>query len=576
MTQERSEVLTKNRRRAVSRRKMLRNAGAVAALTAAGAVTRPRAIEGQDATPDALAPAMRSAQRQMDAFDAAAAPDLPPLEVIVFNRMAFGPRPGDLDAFRQLGGDDDARLQAYVDQQLNPAAIDDSACDNILARQGFTTLNKSLTQLWADHVAADGVSWDERVRPYRETEAATFLRAVYSKRQLNEVLADFWHNHFNVYGYDYWASPVWVHYDRDVIRGNMLGNFRSMLGMVAKSPAMLYYLDNESNTSAGPNENFAREIFELHALGAENYLGVISDRSQVPVDDEGRPVGYIDKDVYQSTECFTGWRVNDETGQFYFEEAEHSRYEKKVLGVSIDDFLGEQDGEIVMDLLANHPGTAHFIAGKLCRRLISDSPPESIVQVAADVFYAQRNAPDQLKQVVRTILLSDEFRQTWGEKVKRPLEYAVSVLRAANADFEPTDSFLWSYGKMAQSLFRWHPPDGYPDVKEAWTGTMSILQRWRHCNFLIDWKYEDGPMKDQLRLPIEAQMPASKRTPNEIVDFWSQFVLGRALPAEERQPVLDFIAQGRNPNFDLTDEMIQERLRYMVALIFMSPSFLWR
>jgi len=557
----------------VSRRKLLRNSSAVALITAAGALTRAPAVMGQEPVNAPSTPMMRSPNRSTHV--SVTAVETPALEVIVFNRMAFGPRPDDLDAFRQLGGDDDARLQAYVTQQLDPASINDSACDNVLAAQEFTTLNKSLSQLWTDHATADGISWDDRVLPYRETEAATLLRAAHSKRQLVEVLADFWHNHFNVYGYDRWASPVWVHYDRDVIRGNMLGNFRNMLGMMARSPAMLYYLDAESNTSAGPNENFARELFELHTMGAENYLGV-ADRDDVPLDPEGRPVGYIDKDVYQATECFTGWRVDDETGAFYFDEPSHSRYEKLVLNTPIDDFLGEEDGEIVLGLLANHPGTAHFVAWKLCRRLISDDPPESIVQAAADVFYAQRNAADQLKQVVRTILLSDEFRNTWGEKVKRPFEYAVGILRSTNAAFVPDGDFLWNYGRMGQKLFRWHPPDGYPDVKEAWTGTMSILQRWRCCNFLIDWKYEEGPLVDQHRLPIEALMPLDRRTPNEIVDFWANAILGRGLPNEEREPVVQFIAQGRNPDFELTSEMIEERLRYMVALIFMSPSFLWR
>jgi hypothetical protein len=558
----------------LSRRSLVRNAGALATLTTAAVLARPQPIESQS-TPPTDAPVMRSAQ-STGARLLAGEPELPPLAVIVLNRAAFGPRPGDFNRFAQLGASDDARLQAYVNEQLNPGAIDDSACENRIAAQGYATLGKSLTQLWTDHVRTEGLGWEERIRPFTEIERATWLRAVYSQRQLVEVLADFWHNHFNIYGRDYWTAPVWVHYDRDVIRSNLLGNFRTFLGAVAKSAAMLYYLDNTTNTSAGPNENFARELFELHTLGAENYLGVVQDRNDVPVDEEGRPVGYIDKDVYQATECFTGWTVNWDTGQFFFQENDHSRYEKIVLNTSIGDFLGQQDGEIVLDLLANHPGTARHIARKLCRRLISDEPPESVVQAAADVFYAQRNAPDQLKQVVRTILLSEEFRTTWGWKVKRPFEYAASVLRGCNGDLELSDAFFWNNGRMGQPLFQWHPPDGYPDHREAWTSTMPMLQRWKHCNWLIDWRYDDGPNVDDFRLPVEREMPGDRRTPNQIVDYWSQRLLGRALPPEERGPMVAFMAQGRNPDFDLPPEDIQERTRYMVALLMMAPSFLWR
>ncbi|MCB9138991.1 MAG: DUF1800 domain-containing protein [Caldilineaceae bacterium] len=557
----------------VSRRDLLRGGAATAVITAA-AVAETRSMYGQDA-PDADTPLMRSARSVVRLLDDM--PETPPVGVIALNRAAFGPRPGVLDYryFAELGDSDDARLQAFVDQQLNPAGIDDSACENRIAAQGFTTLNKSLSQLWADHVVAD-VDWEERIRPARETEQAAWLRAVYSKRQLVEVLADFWHNHFNVYGFDYWSAPVWSHYDRQVIRANMLGNFRTFLGAVATHPAMLYFLDNTTNTSAGPNENFARELFELHTMGAENYLGVVEDRNDVPLDDQGRPVGYIDKDVYQATECFTGWTIDRDTGEFSFHENDHSRYEKIVLNTSIGDFLGQQDGEIVLDLLADHPGTARHIARKLCRRLISDEPPESVVQAAADVFHAQRDAPDQLKQVVRTILLSDEFRTTWGQKVKRPFEYSVAILRAGKAEFALNDSFRWNYGRMGQPLFQWQPPDGYPDNRSAWTGTMPILQRWKHCNWLAEWTYEDGPNEGDYRLRFEQEMPGDRTTPNQIVDFWSQRLLGRSLPAQERGSIVNFIAQGRNPDFALPADLVGERTRFTVALMMMAPSFLWR
>ena len=212
---------------------------------------------------------------------------VPPLSGIVLNRAAFGPWPGDIAAFNALGTSDDQRLQVWVDTQLNPAAIPDTDCDNRLANSGFTTLNKTLDQLWAQHILGNP-PWDVRMRPFWETQRATFIRAVYSRRQLKEVLADFWHNHFNVFGDDSIQGPVFVHYDRDVIRANMLGNFRAMLEAVARSTDMMYMLDNYTSSVTGPNENYARELFELHTLGAENYLGVMR-QDDVPVDSQGRP-----------------------------------------------------------------------------------------------------------------------------------------------------------------------------------------------------------------------------------------------------------------------------------------------
>ncbi|MCX6046208.1 MAG: DUF1800 domain-containing protein, partial [Chloroflexi bacterium] len=442
----------------------------------------------------------------------------------------------------------------------------------------------SLAQLWVDHVQTPTMDYGVRQLPVSETEKATLLKAVYSKRQLQEVLADFWFNHFNIQGWDYWAAPVFVHYDRDVIRGNMLGNFRQMLGAVAQSPAMLYFLDNQSNSGGNPNENYARELFELHTMGAENYLGVVpltvgangGFEHPGPKDPNGRPLLYVDDDVYGATTCFTGWRINTDTGLFAFDSAAHFPYQKLVLGQAIPASQGIKDGNDVLDILAHHPGTAHFICRKLCRRLIGDNPPESVIQTAAAVFSAQVDAPDQLKQVTKTILLSQEFRTTWGEKIKRPLEYVVSLLRIAQADFTPDGSFLWFTSQMGQRLYSWQPPNGYPDFKATWSSTMPLLQRWRVCNWLLNsWTYGGTEAnKDQLR--IQFTNPPTLKKPTELVDGWSMALLGRLLPDNERQPVVDFMADGRNPTADLPDKEIKDRLAFMIGLIFMAPSFQWR
>lgn len=566
----------------VSRRALLQGIGATAAAAGVAALAPKERAAAQDAPPDV--PAMR---RPMPTVDIAAAgePVLPAGEIIALNRMAFGPRGGDVAAVRAMGGNDQERIAAYAEQQLNPASIDDSECEARLAAQGFTTLGKSLTQLWTQHVRAEGITWEDHIRPATETTIATFLRTIYSKRQLFEVLTDFWHNHFNVYGWDTWSAGTWVQYDRDVIRKNVLGNFRTMIGEVARSPAMLYYLDNNSNTSEGPNENYARELFELHGLGAENYLGVQSTKGPDgeylhpgPRGDDGVSLYYVDEDVYATTQCFTGWRVNYDTGAFMFDDEVHAKYSKIVLSKVTSTGSGIQDGEFVLDLIANHTGTAHYICRKLCRRLISDTPTEATIRAAAEVFHAERNAPDQLRKVVRTILLSDEFRTTWGQKIKRPFEYIVSLLRATSADFAWGGTFDWLYDALGQPPFGWRPPNGYPDMKENWATTMPMLQRWRMTNYLMNWWTigGDGAHKDDLRINIVGATPAHVVTANAIVNLWIGRILARNMPASERDPIVEFMASGHDPDSELPRDQIDERVLHMVSMILMSPSFQWR
>jgi uncharacterized protein (DUF1800 family) len=507
-------------------------------------------------------------------------PSPPQAAIIALNRLGYGPRYGDINAFRALGSTDAQRLEAWVDQQLDPMSIDDSTCDAKLSAAGFTTLNKSLATLWADHVASSP-PWSVRIQPYYEVERATILRGVWSKRQLLEVLADFWHNHFNVYGPDGWAAPVWAHWDREVIRGNALGNFRTMLGMVAQHPAMLYYLDNYTSSSAGPNENWARELFELHGLGADNYLGVMR-QWLVPTGPDGKPVGYVDDDVFEATRCFTGWTFDFDTGLFEYRADWHDHFQKTVLGVYIPaNQPALFDGNRVLDEIAEHPATARHICTKLAARLIGDDPDPAVIDAAAAVFEAQTAASDQLAQVVRTIVLHPSFLTTWSGKIKRPLEILISALRATDGRFtfsldeSDTDSLLWRYDQAGQPLFAWRAPDGYPDHKDDWQSAAPRIMSWRLASWLCDEEDAGG----NYRLDILGQTPSSKKSANELADFWINRILGRPMPDADRTEVVEFMAQGHNPDFDLpidVDDNTQDRLRAMVALIIMSPTFLWR
>ena len=509
---------------------------------------------------------------------------LPPVGVIALNRMGFGPKPGDLEAFYALGPDDISRLTQYVDQQLDPAGIDDSAADQRFADSGYFTYEKDLNQLWTDHFLSFQ-DYEQHIRPAREVECATLMRAIHSKRQLFEALVGFWHDHFNVLGWDFTVAPFLTHYDRDVIRGHALGNFRDLLEEVARSPVMLYYLDNHRNTNAGPNENFARELFELHTLGADRYLGVAS-QLDVPVDGEGVPVGYVDGDIYEATRCLTGWMVDEgccnSAGSFLYRGDLHDRFQKLVLGRFISaDQPPLKDGRDVLDFLARHPGTATHIATKLCRRFIGENPAAEVIEAAAVTFRAEVDSPDQIARVVRTILLSEAFRTTWGQKAKRPFEILVSSLRALAGKFDfmignsGAEALLYRYQHSGHRLFAWAFPNGYPETRVAWVSHTPRVNCWR----LINWLVVARDMNDQLRLDALAQTPPEVRSATRLVDYWIDRILGRPMLEEDRQEILEFMAQGINPDFDLpleTDQILQERLQAMVALLMMCPDFLVR
>jgi uncharacterized protein (DUF1800 family) len=512
----------------------------------------------------------------------------------------------DITAFNGLGGTDDARLSAYIEAQMNPASIADTACTARLNDPLFTTLNKTIPQLWADHIVAT-VSYQQRMRPAHEVECAALTRAVYSERQLQERMTEFWHNHFHVFGWHYDSGPMFVQYDRDVIRPNVFGNYRVMLEASAKSPSMLMYLNNASNVAGGPNENYARELLELHGLGAENYLGASLRQTQVPGYATGTPSGYVDEDVYNVTRALTGWSLRNghwqyptqNDGTFVARSAWHDPYPKEVLALrlpySVDPLA---DGHAILDRIAQHPGTGRFVCRKLARRFVGDDPAQSLVDAMASVFTANWNQPDQLKRVYRVLFLSNEFKTSFGDKVKRPVEYFAHALRVVNANhtFKPdgaenayslTEELLDRLVQSGQRPYYWSPPNGFPDRAGAWRGTSALAMGWRMFGRIVEAKVSDVFIADVLA-QTTAALAAPNRTATQIVDFWLNRVFGYSIDPAQRTKLIDFLRQNGTAtealNFDtdawngndLKAHYNQQRLRTLVAMMLSTPEFILR
>jgi uncharacterized protein (DUF1800 family) len=498
-----------------------------------------------------------------------------PFPLFVYHRMGFGPTSTQLQVVAPF------HFEKYVEAQLYPEAIADPVCEQKLKEANLLALDKSLKNSWKDYkVAADELKKKEekksenkstendlRQTPIREIETATWIRAIFSEKQLQEVVVQFWHDHFSINGYDGNISPTMPHFDRDVIRKHAFGNFSAMVEAVTRSPAMLLYLDNGLNQSANPNENFARELFELHTLGAENYLCTL-DRKKVFVFEIGKSKGYVDGDVYESARAFTGWRENSNqkdatnTGEFNYYDAWHDRFQKIVLGHSIPEYQPpEKDGMDVIGYVSKHEGTAHAICKKLCMRLVADHPSEILVLKAKKVFMATQKDPEQLRKVICTILLSQEFRDPVNIKLKRPFEYTVSLIRALKKDnlFIPDREFLNRQGQGGQKLFAWKSPDGYPDFKERWMTSSGLLYRFQFANQMIEKKLIDP---DEFKGIEDPAVALQKR------------VLGYATLAQTKI-IEEFIRSHPQPN-GAGNTNLHPTLKASALLAMMSPELQWK
>ncbi|MEO1095960.1 MAG: DUF1800 domain-containing protein [Cyanobacteria bacterium J06638_28] len=520
------------------------------------------------------------------------------LEHHALNRMGFGPRPGDVKRIQAMG------FAAYVEEQLNPSDRDSPDVQQRLqtaklplnlwaddepflaaAGKRLSLLDKSIPELWQSFDEEDEES-GEWLRPLLEVNMATWIRAVYSPWQLQEVLVDFWHNHFNVnaYGDDPRIAVTWPAYDR-LMRQHCLGNFRTFLEAVAQSPPMLFYLDNATSRASPANENYARELFELHTLGAEHY---VNDRypqwQDVPTDAAGVPMGFIDEDVYEAARAFTGWTVATgeevgeaaflpNTGEFHYHEGWHDPYQKRVLGVALPSHQPAlADGYAVLDLVAYHPATARHLCTKLCRRLVADDPSPALVEKAIATWMATQKEPNQIQQTVRTILLSPEFQQAQRQKVKRPFAMVVSYLRATNADLTPTLDLLWMMEDSGHLLFGWPTPDGHPETSTHWLGTQSLLSSWHTLTVLME---EDFPLVSIN--PIN-ELPESVQTPRQMVTYWSDRLLGASLPAASLEALMSFLAPEHSVDepWQMHHRDLTDRLNQLLPLIAMTPEFRWR
>jgi uncharacterized protein (DUF1800 family) len=422
----------------------------------------------------------------------------------VVNRLTFGPRPGEAAAIREMGVD------RWIARQLDPASIDDRQADAFVAR--FPDYGEPIADLQraspqpnkvaaerrkaangAPMTLADSVAIRDARRAanrvVQDVQIVRVARAEMSRRELQEVMTDFWLNHFSVY--DRKGGPMRYYlpsFDRDVIRPHALGKFRDLLGAVAKSPAMLFYLDNWESAAdsseptlaprpaggrrqvaiaagtpprrreSGLNENYGRELLELHTLGVDG--------------------GYTQQDVINVARALTGWSIArpEEGSGFRFRPRFHDAGEKVVLGRVLPAGRGVEDGEDVLDILSRHPSTARYIARKLCQRLDGDAPPPELVARAAETF---TRTDGDIRQVVWTIVTSPEFyaRAAYRSKVKSPFEVVVSSLRAVDAAPDTSPRTAQIIARMGEPIFGHQAPDGYPETGESWMNTGAILNR---------------------------------------------------------------------------------------------------
>jgi uncharacterized protein (DUF1800 family) len=533
--------------------------------------------------------------------------DLLPDEQIqqVLNRLTFGARPGDAEKIRAMG------IESWIDLQLHPDRIDDNKATQTVARYSILGTPTSdivrdfnvvqQTQRQAKRADADTSMSKQEIRRdaiaanpqlamivrqnqqlVGQVQSSSLARAVTSERQLNEVMVDFWENHFSVFSGKGQTRLFLAQYDRDVIRPHALGKFRDLLGAVAKSPAMLFFLDNwesaadstqptlaanrggrggrpgiiarrpgrigfpgqagqlppavrerlqnatpeerqrlmqqlQQRARRGLNENYARELMELHTLGVDG--------------------GYTQKDVQEVARALTGWTFQRQNGEFFFNPNIHDAGEKLILGQKFAAGHGEDEGERVLDIVARHPSTARFITTKLARHFVSDDPPKALVDRCAQTF---TKTDGDIRETVRCVITSPEFfsRAAYRSKVKTPFELVASALRAVNAEPDTTPRTAQLVARLGQPIFGRQTPDGWPDRGDAWMNTGAILNR---INFGLGLAAGQIPGASPRNIPDFDALRTQPRT--QQVDAVVKSILGGQVSSETRQVLMS----GDNP-----------------------------
>lgn len=439
----------------------------------------------------------------------------------LLSRAAYGPWPGDLERVKQMGRD------AWIEQQLEPEQINDTLCD--MRARRFESLNFSTGDAY------------EFKKPVLRDELTrhTLLKAVYSQRQLFEVMVEFWTDHLNIdleKGDCIYLKPS---DDRDVIRKHALGNFHDLIRASATSPAMLVYLDGKSNkvrkhTDDKPNENYARELMELHTLGVHG--------------------GYSQTDVREAARCLSGWTYDWKRkfalhrGDSYFRSEWHDDGAKSVLGTTIAAGGGAGDVDALVKIVCSHPSTAAFIAHKLCIRFVSQDPPKALVERVAAEF---TRTGGEIKCLLRMILRSEEFMNSRGTLLKRPLRFIVAALRALGADTHVhaselrhgTGQLTEYLARMGQGLYQYPTPDGYPDHEAPWMGT--LMWRWNFAMAVIDGRLGG------VRVPLEdlGKALGTAGSRDEVAGRWWAHFMGR-LPTHEELQTLGGLTQAHAANKD--------------------------
>lgn len=511
----------------------------------------------------------------------------------VLNRLGFGARPGDVERVKAMG------VEKYIEQQLNPENIADAVAESKIRDlpvfnlttaelyENYPQPGRLLRQLQArgmlpaemsdegamnnqnplpanplanekyrkviqEYYRENGLQQPQRI--VAELQASRILRAVYSERQLQEVMVDFWTNHFNVFagkGADRWLLPS---YDRDTIRPKAMGKFSTLLQATAQSPAMLFYLDNFQSVSPnanprragllqqrreqptpqrqrrGINENYARELMELHTLGVDG--------------------GYTQKDVQEVARCFTGWTIfqprggaaapnammgeagRRNAGTFFFNARVHDDGEKTVLGHKIPAGGGFKDGLTVLDILAHHPSTAKFIATKLVRHFVSDTPPQSLVDRVAATF---TKSDGDIRATLKTIFFSPEFNSTeaYRVKIKRPFELVISAIRTLGAETNGGPGTHQWIARMGEPLYGFQTPNGYSDAAESWVNTGGLLER---MNF--------GLALANNRIPgTRVNLAKTNDEQAKVMDEYLQVLLAGDISAATREALLKQLEQ---------------------------------